>query len=93
MNHERGSCAHPVFYKFNDSNSSSAQSAVDFDSNPDSRDIDYDFNSESRVSYHVSLILAELNMLMDFDALTVKCLFVSQHIQQAAFHNDYQFTP
>ena len=54
----------PVFYKFNDSNSNSDSSDIDFDSNPDSSDIDYDFNSESRVSYHVSLILAVLNMLM-----------------------------
>ena len=54
----------PVLYKFNDFDYSSDFSDVDFDSNPDSSDIDYDFNSESRVSYHVSLILAVLNMLM-----------------------------
>ena len=34
---------------------------IDFDSNPNSSDINYGFNSGSRVSYHVCLILTYIN--------------------------------
>ena len=47
-----------MFYKFNDSDSNSDSSEIDFDSYPNSSDINYDFKSALRISYHVFLILA-----------------------------------
>ena len=48
----------PVFCKFNDSYSNSDSIDITFYSNFDSNDINYDLKAESRVSYHVFLILA-----------------------------------
>ena len=51
---------------------------TDFDSNPSSSDINYGFNSGSRVSYHVCLILAYINTSyvneLVFEALCKMCI-------------------
>ena len=71
-----------MFLKFNDSNSNSDSSDIDFDSNSDSNGIGCDLNSESRVSYHV----------FQFWYKHLFSLFVSRYMQQTVFRNGNQFT-
>ena len=65
-----------------DSDSNYDSSDIDFGSNSDSSGIKCDLNSESRVSYHA----------FQFRHKHLWCLFVSQYMQQAVFHNGNQFT-